>query len=78
MALAAHLRKLFFCRGQHPAAASALKDTEVAFISRNDFQNRCRAHPHVALKVIAVVGSRLRRLVGLIEDLSFTTIRQNV
>jgi CRP-like cAMP-binding protein len=30
------------------------------------------------LKVIAVVGSRLRRLVGIIEDLSFTTIRQRL
>jgi CRP-like cAMP-binding protein len=32
----------------------------------------------VALKVIAVVGSRLRRLVGIIEDLSFTTVRQRL
>jgi len=28
--------------------------------------------------VIAVVGSRLRRLVGIIEDLSFTTVRQRL
>jgi CRP/FNR family transcriptional regulator len=32
----------------------------------------------VALKVIAVVGSRLRRLVGIIEELSFTTVRQRL
>ena len=31
-----------------------------------------------ALKVIAVVGARLRRLVGIIEDLSFTTVRQRL
>jgi hypothetical protein len=37
----------------------------------------CREHPDVGLKVIAVVGSRLRRLVGNIEELSFTTVRQN-
>jgi CRP-like cAMP-binding protein len=30
------------------------------------------------LKVIAVVGSRLRHLVGIIEDLSFTTVRQRL
>jgi CRP-like cAMP-binding protein len=32
----------------------------------------------VALKVLAVVGSRLRRLVAIIEDLSFTTVRQRL
>jgi CRP/FNR family transcriptional regulator len=30
------------------------------------------------LKVIAVVGSRLRRLVAIIEELSFTTVRQRL
>ena len=67
-----------FDGGSYPAAASALEDTEVLFISRKDFQNFCREHPDVALKVIAVVGSRLRRLVGIIEELSFTTVRQRL
>jgi len=67
-----------FDGGNYPAAASAVEDTEVLFISRNDFQNFCREHPDVALKVIAVVGSRLRRLVGIIEELSFTTVRQRL
>jgi CRP/FNR family transcriptional regulator len=67
-----------FDGGSYPASASALEDAEVLFISRKDFQNFCREHPEVALKVIAVVGSRLRRLVGIIEDLSFTTVRQRL
>jgi CRP/FNR family cyclic AMP-dependent transcriptional regulator len=67
-----------FDGGNYPAAASALEETEVLFISRKDFQNFCREHPDVALKVIAVVGSRLRRLVGIIEELSFTTVRQRL
>ncbi len=67
-----------FDGGTYPASASALEDTEVLFVSRKDFQNFCREHPEVALKVIAVVGSRLRRLVGIIEELSFTTVRQRV
>lgn len=67
-----------FDGGNYPAAASALEDTEVLFISRKDFQNFCREHPDVALKVIAVVGSRLRRLVGIIEELSFTTVRHRL
>ncbi len=67
-----------FDGGNYPAAASALEDAEVVFISRKDFQSFCREHPDVALKVIAVVGSRLRRLVGIIEELSFTTVRQRL
>jgi len=67
-----------FDGGSYPASASALEDAEVLFISRKDFQNFCREHPDVALKVIAVVGSRLRRLVGIIEDLSFSTVRQRL
>ena len=67
-----------FDGGNYPASASALEDAEVLFISRKDFQNFCREHPDVALKVIAVVGSRLRRLVGIIEELSFTTVRHRL
>jgi CRP/FNR family transcriptional regulator len=67
-----------FDGGNYPASASALEDAEVLFISRKDFQAFCREHPEVALKVIAVVGSRLRRLVGIIEDLSFTTVRHRL
>jgi CRP/FNR family cyclic AMP-dependent transcriptional regulator len=67
-----------FDGGNYPASASAIEDAEVLFISRRDFQNFCREHPDVALKVIAVVGSRLRRLVNIIEELSFTTVRQRL
>ncbi len=67
-----------FDGGNYPAAASASEDAELLFISRKDFQNFCREHPDVALKVIAVVGTRLRRLVGIIEELSFTTVRQRL
>jgi len=67
-----------FDGGNYPASAAAVEDAEVLFISRKDFQSYCREHPEVALKVLAVVGSRLRRLVGIIEDLSFTTVRQRL
>ena len=67
-----------FDGGNYPASAAAFEQSEVLFISRKDFQDFCREHPEVGLKVIAVVGSRLRRLVGIIEDLSFTTVRQRL
>jgi CRP/FNR family transcriptional regulator len=67
-----------FDGGPYPASAVAIESTEIAFISRRDFQAYCMEHPEVALKVLATVGARLRRLVGIIEELSFTTIRQRL
>lgn len=67
-----------FDGGAYPASASAVEDAEIAFISRRDFHAYCLEHPEVALKVLAQVGGRLRRLVGIIEELSFTTIRQRL
>jgi len=67
-----------FDGGPYPASSIASEDTEVAFISRHDFQAYCMEHPEVALKVLALVGARLRNLVGIIEELSFTTIRQRL
>jgi CRP/FNR family transcriptional regulator len=67
-----------FDGGPYPASAVAIEDTEIAFISRRDFQAFCMEHPEVSLKVLAVVGGRLRRLVSIIEELSFTTIRQRL
>jgi CRP/FNR family transcriptional regulator len=62
----------------YPASAVAIEDVEIVFISRRDFQAYCMEHPEVALKVLVVVGTRLRHLVGIIEELSFTTIRQRL
>ncbi len=67
-----------FDGGPYPASAVAVEDADLAFISRRDFNAYCLEHPEVALKVLSVVGARLRRLVGIIEELSFTTIRQRL
>ena len=67
-----------FDGGPYPASAVSVEDTDLAFISRRDFNAYCLEHPEVALKVLSVVGARLRRLVGIIEELSFTTIRQRL
>ena len=67
-----------FDGGPYPASVSAIEDSEILFISRGDFRSFCLAHPEVSLKLLAVVGARLRRLVGIIEELSFTTVRQRL
>ncbi|MDR3726696.1 MAG: Crp/Fnr family transcriptional regulator [Terracidiphilus sp.] len=67
-----------FDGGSYPASAIAIEEVEIAFISQRDFHAFCLEHPEVPLKVLTVVGARLRRLVGIIEELSFTTIRQRL
>lgn len=64
-----------FDGGTYPASAAAIEPTELLFISVKEFHALCLEHPEVALKVLRVVGKRLRRLVAIIEELSFTTVR---
>lgn len=59
----------------YPASAAAMEPSSVVFISRDDLRALCLEHPQIALKMLQVVGARLRRLVGIIEELSFTTVR---
>jgi CRP/FNR family cyclic AMP-dependent transcriptional regulator len=67
-----------FDGGNYPASVVAVQDSALLFVSKQDFQALCLAHPQVALKVLKVVGTRLRRLVGIIEELSFTTVRSRL
>jgi len=67
-----------FDGGNYPASVVAVDDATLLFVSKQDFQALCLTHPQVALKVLRVVGARLRRLVGIIEELSFTTVRHRL
>jgi len=67
-----------FDGGNYPASVAAVDDTILLFVSKKDFHELCLNYPQVALKVLRVVGARLRRLVGIIEELSFTTVRHRL
>src|SRR5271166_314809 len=67
-----------FDGGDYPASAQAITDCSLLFFSKKDFQSLCLQHPQVALKVLREVGGRLRKLVGIIEELSFTTVRHRL
>lgn len=67
-----------FDGGNYPASVTAVDDATLLFLSKQDFQSLCLAHPQVSLKVLRVVGARLRRLIGIIEELSFTTVRHRL
>jgi CRP/FNR family transcriptional regulator, cyclic AMP receptor protein len=67
-----------FDGGNYPASVAAVDEAVLLFVSKEDFRELCLTHPQVALKVLRVVGTRLRRLVGIIEELSFTTVRHRL
>ena len=67
-----------FDGGTYPASAASVNEAKLLYISKEDFQSLCLKHPEVALKVLRIVGRRLRGLVGIIEELSFTTVRHRL
>jgi CRP/FNR family transcriptional regulator, cyclic AMP receptor protein len=67
-----------FDGGAYPASAQAVQPTSLLFVSKQDFHALCEAYPKVALKVLRVVGKRLRSLVAIIEELSFATVRHRL
>ena len=67
-----------FDGGPYPASVTAVEPSELLFIAREDFRALCMEYPEIALKVLQVAGARLRRLVGIIEELSFTTVRHRL
>jgi CRP/FNR family cyclic AMP-dependent transcriptional regulator len=67
-----------FDGGPYPASASAVTDAVLFAVRKEDVRQLCLEHPEVALKLLRVVGARLRRLVAMIEELSFTTVRQRL
>jgi len=67
-----------FDGGPYPASVRAVEPVLALFINKSDFQQVCRSYPDVALKVLAVVGHRLRHLVGVMESLTFGSVTQRL
>jgi len=67
-----------FDGGPYPASVRAVEPVVSLFINKNDFQQVCRQYPDVALKVLAVVGRRLRHLVGVVEAMTFGSVTQRL
>ena len=63
-----------FDGGPYPAHAEALEDSETVFILQADFERILHERPGLALLLLRTLGRRLRRLVGLVESLSFQEV----
>jgi len=67
-----------FDGGPYSATAITVEPTVLLRLQGEHFRNLCLAHPKVALKVIRVLGHRLRHLRRLVEELSFATVRDRL
>jgi CRP/FNR family transcriptional regulator len=67
-----------FDGGPYPASVRAVGDAVTYFINKNDFYQVCRSQPDVALKVLAVVGKRLRQLVAIVEAVTFGSVTKRL
>lgn len=67
-----------FDGGPYPASVRAVEPVVSLFINKSEFQQVCRQYPEVALKVLAVVGRRLRHLVGVVEAMTFGSVTQRL
>jgi CRP-like cAMP-binding protein len=67
-----------FDGGPYPASVRTVDPVVSYFINKSDFQQVCRQYPDVALKVLAVVGGRLRHLVSVVESMTFGSVTQRL
>ncbi len=67
-----------FDGGDYPATVKALTPVTAYLIRKEDFRRFCLQHPEVPLRVFAILGRRLRQLVGLIESITFGSVRQRL
>lgn len=64
-----------FDGGRYPASAEATSSTTLLRLSADRFRKICVSNPEMALKVFKVLARKLRHLVSLVEELSFSTVR---
>lgn len=67
-----------FDRGPYPAHAQALEDTTTLFLEQAAFDRVLLERPSIAVHLLRTMGARLRRLVGLVERLSFQEVVQRL
>jgi len=67
-----------FDGGSYPASGRTAEDSELYFLSRDDFQRLYREHPEIADAIITSLGQRLRGLVTVVEKISLRSVPSRV
>jgi CRP/FNR family transcriptional regulator len=63
-----------FDGGAYPASGRTAEDSELFFLSLDDFQRLYREHPEIADVVISNLGQRLRKMVAVVEKISLRSV----
>jgi CRP-like cAMP-binding protein len=64
-----------FDGGKYPARAEAADDVVLLRLPAESFRRICLQSPELSLKVFKVLAHKLRHVLSLVEDLSFSTVR---
>ena len=67
-----------FDGGPYPASAETMVDSTIWSISRNDFEILIKNHPDISLKLIRVLGKRLRQAHNLLRDMALKNVPQRL
>ena len=67
-----------FDGGNYPASAAAINEVTAYLLPTADFRRLCRQNPEIPLKLLSVVGKRLRGLVTILHEVTFGSIRQRI
>ncbi len=62
----------------YPASGRTVEDSELFFLSMEDFERLYREHPEISHAVIRLLGQRLRMLVRVVETISLRSIPSRV
>ncbi len=58
-----------------PFSAAAVVKSTLLFVSKEILETLCQNEPHCAHHILDIVAARLRNALGIIEELSFSTVR---
>ncbi len=67
-----------FDGGPYPASVRAVRPSTALFINKLDFHQACLQNPDLPLKILAVVGRRLRTLVMVVESMTFGSVTKRL
>jgi len=65
-----------FDNGPYPSTVTAVEDSVLLFIPKEQVHSLCLAHPEVALSALKILAKRLRKATGMVERLALLEVSQ--
>ena len=64
--------------GNYPASAITVTESEILLIQMEDLQTLLVQNPAVRFRLLELIASRVRPMISIVEQLSFSTVRQRL